>query len=92
MGHKFPRLIRIMEEGNVPSCLVGLAQALIGCELPPTSAICIPRKKPVYLVFSVRVSALKERYPKIARKYSEEIRIFCGDTLVFGGSECEVIR
>ena len=87
MGHKFPKLIRIKNDPDFR----GLEKALVGCELPPESAICIPSKKPVYLVFSVRVSALKERYPKIARKHAEEIRIFHGDTLVFGGSECEVI-
>ncbi|MFH0929892.1 MAG: hypothetical protein V1814_01425 [Candidatus Moraniibacteriota bacterium] len=85
---KFPKLIRIR---NAPD-LEGLEKALIGCELPPESAICIPRKKPVYLVFSVRVSALKEKYPEIARKFSEEIRIFHGDTLVFGASDCEIIH
>lgn len=88
MGHKFPKLIRIKNDPDFE----GLEKALVGCELPPEGAIYIPSKKPVYLVFSVRVSALKKRYPKIARKYSEEIRIFHGDTLIFGGSECEIIR
>jgi hypothetical protein len=88
MGHKFPKLIRIKDD----PCFEGLEKALVGCELPPESAICIPGKKPVYLVFSVRVSALKERYPKIAKRFREEIRIFHGDTLAFGGSECEIVR
>lgn len=93
MGHNFPKLIRIIGEGHVPTNEVALARALVGCELHPDHGIFIPSKgKTVWLSFGVRVDDLKRKYPKIFQRFREVIRISYGDTLSFGGSDCEVIR
>lgn len=92
MKSSLPRLIRVTGEGQVPSNLIPFAHALMGCELHPDHGICIPRKEPTWLVFGVKVSDLKKRYPNIFRRFRNQIRIFFGDTLTFGGSECTIIR
>jgi hypothetical protein len=87
---KFPQLVRIIDDG-AQDPQDDLSQALIGCELHPDHGICLGWEKPVWLVFGIKVNELKKRYPEIFRRFREEIRIFFGDTLVFGGSECEII-
>jgi hypothetical protein len=89
---RLPQLIKIVDEGHVPSNLILLARALVGCELHPDHGICIPRKKPTWLVFGVRVDDLKKRYPEIFRRFREKIRTFYGEILDFGGSQCEPIN
>lgn len=93
MGHKFPRLIKIIDEGHVPTNEVALARALVGCELHPDHGILLPSKgKPTWLSFGVKADDLKRRYPEIFQRFKEIIRISYGDILPFGGSQCEVIR
>lgn len=88
MGHKFPRLIRIKDASD----LEGLEKALVGCELHPDHGIrYLSEGEPVWLVFGVKVDDLKKRYPEIFQRFRKEIRIFCGEMLTFGGSDCEII-
>ena len=93
MQIKLPRLVRIIGEGNVPTNEMALARALVGCELHPDHGIFYPsRRKPTWLVFGVKVDDLKKRYPEIFQRFRKIIQISWGDTLAFGGSECEIIR
>jgi hypothetical protein len=87
MGHKFPKLIRVKNDPDFE----GLEKALVGCELHPDHGICLGWENPIWLSFGVKVSDLKKRYPEIFQRFREEIRIFCGEMLTFGGSDCDIL-
>jgi len=94
MRIKLPRLIEIIDDGihHVPSSMLGLSRAIVGCILPPEMGICIPSKrKIIWLVLGVSADSLKKRYPKIFNRFKEEIRIFCQDGLSFCGGEYKII-